>query len=166
MILGKKFWFSHTVTNIPNEYINMMKNRLKTNYVYIVKAGEKSKSLESFEKILGYLSENEFTRKDVIVALGGGVVGASRAVTDAGWLDAAHQVGQTGKTVHPKIYVALGISGAIQHTAGMQDSECIIAINKNETAPIFDVADYGIVGDLNKILPALTEKLKAEIKTV
>ena len=95
----------------------------------------------------------------------GGVVGASRAVVDDGYIGVDHQVGQTGKTVHPKIYVALGISGAIQHVSGMQDAECIIAVNKNANAPIFDVATYGITGDLFKVGPMLAEaiaKFKAE----
>ena len=91
----------------------------------------------------------------------GGVVGGSPAVIDSGWMTADHHVGQTGKTVHPKVYVALGISGAIQHKAGMQDSECIIAVNKNETAPIFEIADYGICGDLFKVTPLLIEAVRA-----
>ena len=140
---------------------------LQTEVVEVVKAAKKLVELIGADYIV---SVGRGISKDVeggiklaeeLADVLGGVVGGSRATIDSGWLSADHQVGQTGKTVHPKVYVALGISGAIQHKAGMQDSECIIAVNKNDTAPLFEIADYGICGDLFKVTPLLIEAIKA-----
>ena len=140
---------------------------IKTEVLSVEKAAEKLVDLIGADVIV---SVGRGISKDVeggiklaeeLAEVLGGVVGGSRATIDSGWLSADHQVGQTGKTVHPKLYVALGISGAIQHKAGMQDSECIVAVNKSDSAPIFDVADYGICGDLFKVTPMLIEAFKA-----
>jgi electron transfer flavoprotein alpha subunit len=108
-------------------------------------------------------AENFKLAEELAAAFGGNTaVAATRAVVDAGWYPYAAQIGQTGKTVAPKLYLAAGISGAIQHKVGMQSSENIVAINKDANAPIFEFSDLGVVGDLNKIMPKLTEAIKAK----
>ena len=139
---------------------------LKTKVREIVKATRKMVDLTGADVVvsvgrgIGKDVEKGIALATELAEVLGGVLGGSRATIDSGWLPADHQVGQTGKTVHPRIYIALGISGAIQHKAGMQDSENIIAVNKNSAAPIFEIADYGICGDLFKVVPLMIQSFR------
>jgi len=132
----------------------------------VVKDGRKRVSLTDAEVIVsggrGVGGPEGFRLIEELAEALNGEVGASRAAAESGWIDLSHQVGQTGTTVRPKLYVACGISGAIQHLAGMGESECIVAINTNPNAPIFDIAHYKIVGDLFKIIPEIIESLKRQ----
>jgi len=143
--------------------VTLSKDDIKVTVERVVKSGKAEVPLEDAPIVVaggrGIGNKEGFQLIEILAKKLGGVVGASRASVDIGWIEHSHQVGQTGKTVRPKLYIACGISGAIQHLSGMQEADCIVAINKNPDAPIFKIADYGIVGDVNDILPALIKSV-------
>lgn len=149
---------------VVNVSSNITEKDSITKVIEIIKSKKKKVNLEEANIIIsggrGLCDKSNFELVEELASLIGAEVGASRAVVDAGWIAKDHQVGQTGKTVRPKVYIACGISGAIQHRAGMQNSDIIVAINKDPNAMIFSIADYGIVADVKQFLPALINELK------
>jgi electron transfer flavoprotein alpha subunit len=152
---------------IIEEQFHLTEADIPTKVLEIISSGVKGSVNITGAKILvaggrGMYSPENFKLLQELADLLGGTIAGSRSAFDAGWIEHPRQVGQTGKTVHPKLYIACGISGAIQHLVGMQDSDLIIAINRDKNAPIFEVADLGIVGDVMEVVPALIEKIKSE----
>lgn len=147
------------------EQLGLKEEEIPQKFVEFIKEPGQAVYLDKADVIVaagrGIGSRENFQRVETLAGLLGGMVGASRAAVEAGWTGYERQIGQTGQTVRPRLYIALGVSGAIQHLVGMQTSDFIVAVNKDPRAPIFKVADYGIVGDINEILPLMIEEFKS-----